>query len=95
MSAAGASVSGSILSGSSVHGAEPNRRPNQRWAFEESHPEEAAALAKAAHLPQVLAELLIARGITDPDAAFQFLNPEISHLHDPQLMLGMSTAAAK
>jgi len=100
VSAAGASVSGpiasrSIVSGPSLHGAEPNRRPNQRWAFEESHPEEAAALAKAAHLPQVLAELLIARGITDPDAAFHFLNPEIAHLHEPQLMLGMSTAAAR
>jgi hypothetical protein len=40
----------------------------------------------------VLAELLVARGITRSDAAFQFLNPEITHLHDPQLMLGMSAA---
>jgi single-stranded-DNA-specific exonuclease len=40
-----------------------------------------------------LAELLVARGITEANAAFAFLHPEISHLHDPQRMLGMSAAA--
>ena len=59
------------------------------------HPDEAAALAKAAHLPQVLAELLIARGITQPQQAFAFLNPDASQLHDPFLMLGMSAAVER
>ena len=36
----------------------------QRWMIAEPHPDEAEALAKAARLPQVLAELLLARGIT-------------------------------
>ncbi|MDE3189007.1 MAG: single-stranded-DNA-specific exonuclease RecJ [Acidobacteriota bacterium] len=66
--------------------------PRQRWIIADPHPEEAASLAKAARLPQVLAELLIARGITQPQEAFAFLNPEASHLHDPFLMLGMSAA---
>jgi single-stranded-DNA-specific exonuclease len=68
------------------------RRPNQRWVLADAHPEASAELAKAARLPQVLAELLVSRGITQASDAFVFLNPELSHLHDPQLMLGMSAA---
>jgi len=71
------------------------RRPNQRWQLQEQFPEASAALAAAARIPPVLAELLVARGITEAEAAFAFLNPEISHLHDPQLMLGMDAAVAR
>ena len=60
--------------------------------MEPAHTEQAAALAKSAHLPQVLCELLIARNITDGAAAHRFLNPDPDHLHDPLLMHGMSTA---
>jgi single-stranded-DNA-specific exonuclease len=67
--------------------------PRQRWIVADPHPNEAVALAQAVRLPQVLAELLIARGITDPQQAFAFLNPEIAQLHDPFLMLGMMEAA--
>jgi single-stranded-DNA-specific exonuclease len=72
-----------------------NQRPKQRWVLSEQHPEAAAELARAARLPQVLAELLVARGITQPAEAFAFLNPELAHLHDPNLMLGMSAAVAR
>ncbi len=61
----------------------------------ETYPEESAALAKAARLPLVLAELLVARGVTQPSAAFAFLNPEVTHLHDPLLMLGMDAAVER
>ena len=30
-----------------------------------------------------------------PDEAFAFLNPELSHLHDPFLMLGMTAAVER
>jgi single-stranded-DNA-specific exonuclease len=84
-------------SGTANRGPVPSRntRPSlrQRWIIAESHPEAAETLAKAAHLPQVLAELLLARGVTTADEAFAFLNPETSHLHDPFLMLGMKAAA--
>jgi len=69
--------------------------PRQRWTFAEPHPKEAAALAKVARLPLVLAELLIARGITDASQAYAFLNPEPAHLHDPFLMLGMPAAVER
>ena len=66
--------------------------PPQRWQLSVPHPEEAAALAGAARLPLVVAELLLARGIATEQAAYNFLNPEIGQLHDPFLMLGMAAA---
>ena len=72
------------------------RKPlRQRWSFAEPHPTEAAELAKAARLPLVLAELLVARGVVESSDAFAFLSPEVAHLHDPLLMLGMSQAVAR
>jgi single-stranded-DNA-specific exonuclease len=73
----------------------PQSRPPQRWILAEPHPAEAAALARAARLPLVLAELLTARGITQPGEAFAFLNPEPEQLHDPLLMLGMTAAVER
>ena len=72
-----------------------HQRPRQRWTLAEPHPEAAAALAKAARLPLVLAELLAARGVTQPAEAFAFLNPEPAHLHDPFFMLGMTAAVER
>ena len=57
-----------------------------------AHPEEAAALAASAHLPPVLAELLLARGVKDARQAHDFLNPDTAQMHDPFLMLGMRAA---
>jgi len=70
-------------------------QPRQRWVLTEPHPGESAALAKEARLPQVLAELLVARGITDAGEAFAFLNPDTTQLHDPLLMLGMAVAVER
>lgn len=69
--------------------------PRQRWVFAEPHQREAESLAAAARIPLVLAELLIARGISTAGEAFRFLNPEVAHLHDPLLMLGMKTAVER
>jgi len=75
--------------------APPHSVPRQRWVVAEPHPEQSEAMAKAARLPLVLAELLVARGITDPAEAFAFLNPEVSLLHDPLLMQGMVAAVER
>ncbi|MGA7557329.1 MAG: single-stranded-DNA-specific exonuclease RecJ [Terriglobales bacterium] len=40
----------------------------------------------------VLADLLVQRGIEEPDAAAHFLSPELSDLHDPLQMSGMKSA---
>ena len=86
---------GAESNGTSPAQGSPRQFLRQRWKFAEPHPDEAAALAKAARLPQVLAELLVARGVVQPAEAFAFLNPEASHLHDPFLMLGMPEAVAR
>lgn len=67
----------------------------QRWIEDSAHPEEATALARASRIPEVLAELLVTRGITSPAEAFAFLNPDISQLHDPFLMKGMHVAVER
>ena len=63
--------------------------------MEQTDQSAAEALARDAHLPHVLAELLVARGITNAHDAFQFLNPEADHLHDPLLMMGMHAAVER
>ena len=78
--------------GSTPRTASTRSLPPQRWLLAEPNPEASASLAREARLPLVLAELLVARGITTAAEAFTFLNPESAHLHDPFLMLGMSTA---
>jgi single-stranded-DNA-specific exonuclease len=77
------------------HTSAPHSAPRQRWSLAEPHPDEAAALANSARIPLVLAELLIARGIASPDEAHAFLNPELAHLNDPFLMLGMTKAVER
>ncbi len=69
--------------------------PRQRWILEQTDQAAAEALAKEARLPHVLAELLVARGISSAHDAFVFLNPDTDHLHDPFLMLGMATAVER
>ncbi|MGH9518590.1 MAG: single-stranded-DNA-specific exonuclease RecJ, partial [Terriglobales bacterium] len=84
--------SGSPGQASTPPGRVARRAPGQRWILAEPHPEEAEALARTARLPHVVAELLIARGITDSAQAFAFLNPSADQFHDPFLMRGMQTA---
>jgi len=40
----------------------------------------------------VLADLLVRRGLEEPNAAARFLAPALEHLHDPLLMSGMKSA---
>jgi single-stranded-DNA-specific exonuclease len=73
----------------------PCGSPRQRWIIAENDQTSAESLAKEARLPHVLAELLVARGITTAHDAFVFLNPDTDHLRDPFLMLGMATAVER
>jgi single-stranded-DNA-specific exonuclease len=69
--------------------------PRQRWVTAPPHREAAEKLAQAAHLPQVVAELLVARGVSEPHEAHAFLNPDIAQLHSPLLMRGMEAAVER
>jgi single-stranded-DNA-specific exonuclease len=59
------------------------------------HSDQAAALAAEVHIPHVVAEMLLARGVESADAARQFLHPHIDHLFDPFCMLGMEAAVVR
>ncbi len=84
------------MSASATTAAPPARvYPRQRWVLAPSHSQAAAALAEAAHLPSVLAELLVSRGIAEAQEAQAFLHPDPSQLHDPFLMKGMHTAVER
>jgi single-stranded-DNA-specific exonuclease len=75
-----------------------------RWEYVNTNPDQVQHLAEAlrGHSsatetddPQnltMLARLLVARGITEPEAATRFLAPSIAHLYSPYLMAGVKTA---
>ncbi len=49
----------------------------------------ATAIARELDLVPLIAKMLVARGITDPEAARIFLNPRLEDLHDPFLLKDM------
>lgn len=54
--------------------------------------ESVQALAKELEISEVVAHLLVQRGITNFDTAKQFFRPDWHHLHDPFLMKDMDVA---
>ena len=79
----------------------PSRKPLMRWIANSLNSPKARVLEAALHdgklkiapsaLP-VLADLLVGRGIEEPEAAARFLSPALADLHDPLLMSGMKAA---
>ena len=67
----------------------------KRWRIHPHDPARIAALQHAAGIPAVVAELLICRGVTDPAAARDFLDPKLSALRDPELLPGCRQAAER
>ena len=65
----------------------------KRWRIHPHDPDRIASLQRATGTSAVVAELLICRGITDPDAARVFLDPKLSALRDPESLPGCSQAA--
>lgn len=55
----------------------------------------ASRLAEVLRVAPVVARLLQQRGLSDPDEAERFLNPQLSHLHDPFLLTDMRPAVAR
>ncbi len=51
------------------------------------------ALERAAAIPAVVAQLLICRGICDPQTVGEFLDAKLSSLRDPELLPGLPAAA--
>jgi single-stranded-DNA-specific exonuclease len=69
--------------------------PRKRWIYPEADPAAAAELAHSASIPLIVAELLLARGLQSSEEVARFLNPQLSDLHDPYRMRGMSVAVSR
>jgi single-stranded-DNA-specific exonuclease len=65
----------------------------KRWRIASFDSARVDALGQAAGIPSVVAQLLIGRGICDPDGARQFLDVKLSGLRDPELLPGAIPAA--
>jgi len=57
--------------------------------------DQADELARRLNTTPLVAQVLANRGMTDPEAAGQFLNPKLSDLHDPSLLAGAPAAAER
>lgn len=54
-----------------------------------------AELAQATGQPEMIATLLLQRGLTDADAVDRFLAPKLSHMHDPNLLPNIAPAVER
>ncbi len=66
---------------------------SKRWRIANCDQQSVAALQQAAGIPAVVAQLLLCRGIEDPDDARLFLDPKLNGLRDPAQLPGASLAA--
>jgi single-stranded-DNA-specific exonuclease len=63
------------------------------WRIAPHDPMRIADLERAAGVPPVVAQLLLARGIHDPADVRLFLEPKLTGLRDPELLPGAAAAA--
>ncbi len=67
-----------------------------RWTLtNEPLIEKIEKLSKDINVPDVIAKILVNRGIEDYDSAKQYFRPKFEHLHDPFLMSGMDKAVSR
>ena len=63
-----------------------------KWNIRESDTQKTATLAQLRNIPQVIAAVLLNRGLESPDVIDKFFNPRIEDLYDPFLMTDMDKA---
>src|SRR5438270_2831611 len=66
-----------------------------RWNVGSTDSQAVTELAAAAQVPEILARLLVMRGVATPEAARQMLHPSLEDLHSPFAMLGMAAAVER
>ncbi len=67
----------------------------KRWHIRSHDPQRIASLQRAAGVSDVVAQLLICRGITEPTKAKSFLDPKLTDLYDPESLPGCRDAAKR
>src|SRR5262245_13969347 len=71
------------------------QRTPMNWVLRSFDAAQAESLARDAAVPLTVAQLLVQRGISDAERARHFLRPELSDLHPPYAMLGMTAAVER
>ncbi|HOX56563.1 MAG TPA: DHHA1 domain-containing protein [Candidatus Paceibacterota bacterium] len=66
-----------------------------RWSLASPQPRLAAQLADALRIPPLLAQCLLNRGLTEPNAGAAFLQPRLRQLADPFLLPQMGAAVER
>lgn len=66
-----------------------------RWLIKSVDQQLVEQIAREARISPLVARLLVNRGVKTAEAAAQFLDPRLHHLHSPYLMKGMSEAVAR
>ena len=69
--------------------------PQQQWTIQPPDANAVGRLVDATGCPRAIAELLVARGVVEPDEAKTFFHSSIDDLIDPMLMLGMTVAVSR
>ncbi len=67
----------------------------KRWHIRSHDPDRIASLRQAIGVPDVVAQLLICRGIHDPARARAFLEPKLTDLYEPDRLPGCRRAAER
>ncbi|MBI5643668.1 MAG: single-stranded-DNA-specific exonuclease RecJ [Deltaproteobacteria bacterium] len=67
----------------------------KRWKVTPANKELQEVLGKELNILPITAQLLINRGLVEPDKAFSFLRPELKDLHDPFLFKDMERSAER
>src|ERR1700733_1845234 len=67
-------------------------KPEKRWTVKPVDEETVSRLQEALQVNPAICRILVLRGVKDYESAKLFFRPELSHLHDPFLMLGMKKA---
>ncbi|MAF66203.1 MAG: single-stranded-DNA-specific exonuclease RecJ [Planctomycetes bacterium] len=65
------------------------------WKLREAEQGAVETLARAHSLPQIVARLLVLRGMSDPEAVADHLEPSLMRLHAPRLLPGMNAACER
>ena len=68
---------------------------SRRWELLPADPARRDALASALGVPQIVAQVLCARGFSEPERASHFLDTELRHLRGPEGLPDVDVAAAR
>ena len=66
-----------------------------RWLIKSADGELIAQIVRDANVSPLVARLLLVRGTKTAEAAVQFLDPKLDHLHSPYLMKGMRETVSR